>query len=121
MQLIVKSDVIFEGFYQKLWCLTGIYQFFICYTRSGRSKFKFKGHTLQKIPLYDRNTHLHILFFLSLQDCLRECQEQIEQALSTNLPQAQTDTNSQSSVKCDSNNTEQPTTPTDVRQIEEYS
>ena len=60
-------------------------------------------------------------YFLSFQDCLRACREQIEQALHTNLPQA-TAPHSDSdgspitptSTKCAN---EQPTTPTDVRDV----
>lgn len=48
-------------------------------------------------------------------DCLRACQEQIEQALSTSLPQSAggASTSSQS-PKCENGH---PTTPTDVREI----
>jgi len=55
-------------------------------------------------------------------DCLRSCQEQIEQILATNLPQAQSVAPPTQAVpsgqagilKCDGS---QPTTPTDVRDI----
>ena len=61
------------------------------------------------------------LIFLSLavfQDCLRACQEMIEQALATHLPQS-VHGGSQHSVpqsKCEETQ-EHPTTPTDVRDI----
>ena len=66
--------------------------------------------------------HNNLTFFycFSLQDCLRACQEQIEEALATNLPQANPSAVSQPPTavtppsKCE---TGHPTTPTDVRDI----
>ncbi|XP_013410672.1 G1/S-specific cyclin-D2 [Lingula anatina] len=52
-------------------------------------------------------------------DCLRACQEQIEQALSTNLPQ-QADSPSKRETTSSPTSKEHPTTPTDVRHIEAY-
>ncbi len=76
--------------------------------------------TPQTSVLPCRKLYFKMCSFLSLQDCLRACQEQIEQALATNLPQANPSAPSQPpnavtpTSKCE---TGHPTTPTDVRDV----
>lgn len=76
---------------------------------------------MKKPFLKNKNAWLIFLFFL-LQDCLKSCQDQIEQTLSSNLSHmAQLSESAPPKVEIHANHRVQhegqPTTPTDVQDI----